>query len=172
LLIGDGSGSDWSQGAGAGVVVIDRDSMQPKALWLGASAGTVTLAEMMPYIWGMVWYTSKDGPGKRRRKAASDAGRQLAIHAVTDSTTVATVGGRPDSRKTHKELWTVMDAFARTGYPVQWHHVKRDIINLNILVDQLSRRARLDVEGTFQRAIDDLHKTYGVPADAKVHDFL
>jgi hypothetical protein len=46
-------------------------------------------------------------------------------------------------------------------------------VNLNVLVDELSRCARQDLQGTQARAIAELQRRYpGVPSDATVYDFM
>jgi len=173
LLIGDGSGCGWKMGAGWAVTLVDRYSGRMKLFWGGINAGTVTLGEMFPYLQAMVWYAGGNGPGKRRQREAAKAGRTLKIHVVTDSSTVARCGNNPQSRKSYAELWKSFDAFRASGYEMTYHHVGRDVINMNILVDQVSRRAREAMEDVLRNAIADLQKAFpGLPDDATVYDFI
>jgi hypothetical protein len=154
-------------------VLIDRASGAAKmgcGVW---NIGTITVAELMPYIELMVWYTAKDGPGRRRRSEVAAAGRHMQIHIVTDSSTIAKCGNNPGSRRAHSELWACMDAYERSGYQMTYHHLHRERANLNVLVDQISRRCRLDNKEILERSITDLRKKFpGIPDNATIYDFF
>lgn len=174
LLIGDGSGSGWNIGVGWACILIDRDSGQAKVFWGGANAGTVTLAELFPYLHAMSWYTgNKKAPGRRRRKELAEIGRCMEIHVVTDSRITAQNGMHPESRHTHLEWWAAVDAYRTRGYNLTFHHMVRNSTNLNILADALSRQSRLAIESVFPSAVKELQAEYpGLPSDVTVYDFF
>ena len=62
LIIGDGSGSTWQRAAGWGAVVIDRATNIYSNLCGSFNIGTSTIAEIMPYVYSLIWYTTS-GPG-------------------------------------------------------------------------------------------------------------
>jgi hypothetical protein len=153
--------------------LIDRYSGKAKEFYGAKNVGTVTLAEMWPYIDAMTWYTGKDGPGRARRREVQQQGRNLSIHIVTDSKTVATCGNNPDSRQEYQELWRIFDDHRAKGYGITFHHIVRMAVNLNILMDHLSRESRVDLKETWKHAIAALQKECpGVPSEVTIYDFF
>ena len=62
--------------------------------------------------------------------------------------------------------------YRASGFNMVYHHVGRDIVNLNVLVDQVARRARKDLQDSFKRAIVDLQADYPeLPDDVDIYDF-
>jgi hypothetical protein len=154
-------------------VLIDRASFAGKLFFGAMNTGTVTIGELLPYIHALTWYTGRDGPGRQRQRDIAKTGRQLEIHIVTDSEIVAKTAKNPESRKSHRELWAALDAYVARGFLLTFHYVARDRVNLNILVDQVSRRARLTMSDVYQQAINDLRKKYpGLPEDMSIYDFI
>lgn len=159
-------------GAGWAAVLIDKYSGARKLFYGAMNTGTVTLGELFPYLHALSWYTGRDGPGRARRRELQAANRQMQVHIVTDSQIIAMAGNRPESRRAHQELWKAFDEFRNRGFVLTFHFVERARINLNVLVDEVSRQARLDVEGTFERARELLCTRYpGIPEDASIYDF-
>jgi hypothetical protein len=172
IIVGDGSGQGWKSGGGWCGILIDRYSVQRKLCYGMLNPGTVTLAELIPYIHVLDWYTDHAGPGRRRQKELQANGRNMEIHIVTDSQVIATCGMHPESRHSHQALWASIDAFRTLGYGITFHHIPRDVVDLNILADAISRQARLGLEGTYDRAIAELQKHYpGLPKEATIYDF-
>jgi len=172
LIVGDGSGTGWKQGAGWAAVLIDKASYARKLFYGAMNTGTVMLGELFPYLHALSWYTGKDGPGRQRQREVAQLQRHMEIHIVTDNQAVATSGNHPDSRRSHQELWKAFEAYRSRGFNMTFHFVERDRIHLNVLVDEVSRQARIDVEDTYQHAIDKLAKKYpGLPDDVSIYDF-
>lgn len=171
LIIGDGSGQGWKMGAGWASVLIDRASAARKLFYGAMNTGTVTLGELMPYLHALSWYTGKDGPGTHRRKEKLQAGKQMQIHIITDSQIIAASGNNPESRKSHQELWKAFDEYRTRGFVVTFHFVDRSRVNLNVLVDEVSRQARIDIEETYGKAVKILAERYGIPGDVTIYDF-
>lgn len=138
LIVGDGSGSNWTREAGWGAVSIERATMD-RMVWSGSvSRGTVNLAEMMAYLQPLEWLASRESD-KRKKGGA----RAFDIHIVTDSDYCRTTGnssGRMMSK--NAGLWAVFDAFARHGFVLHWHWIPRENCELNRYCDKLSKLAR------------------------------
>jgi len=174
LIVGDGSGQGWKTGGGWASVLLDRYSGQRKLCYGMQQPCTITVAELLPYIHLLDWYTDRSGPapGRRRQKELQKNGRNMEIHIVTDSQVIAACGMHPESRHAHRALWASIDAFRADGYNLTFHHVRRDVIDLNILVDEVSRQARLGLQGIYDSAIQALQKRYpGLPETASIYDF-
>jgi hypothetical protein len=172
LIVGDGSGSHWDVGAGWASVILDRYSKAGKLFYGAANVGTVTLGEFFPYLYAMTWYGGSKGPGMMRLKQAQLESRNLNIHIVTDSEIIARAGNNPESRRSYKELWAAFDVWRLQGFNIKFHHVGRDIVPLNVLVDAVSRQARLDMKETMGRAVKQLQKKYpGIPDEVSIYDF-
>lgn len=142
-IVGDGSGQMWDIGAGWGGVVIDKRSRMRKLVYGGMNCGTVFIAEMMPYLHGLMWYYAWLGEHVEHRKPL------IKVHCVTDNEGVATVGhelrgGRvPGHVKKQRELWMAMASFAQRGILLDFTHVPRSEIALNVYTDDVSRKSRL-----------------------------
>lgn len=172
IIVGDGSGSGWKMGAGWAAVLIDKYSGARKLFYGAMNTGTVSLGELFPYLHALCWYTGRDGPGRHRRRELQSVQRQMQIHIVTDSQIIAMAGNRPQSRRSHQELWTAFDEFRKRGFVLTFHYVGRAKVDLNVLVDEVSRQARIDVEETHGKSIDTLCRRYpGLPGDVSIYDF-
>ena len=100
ILVGDGSGSNWSKEAGWAAISIEKATMERRA-WYGAmNYGTVNFAEMMAYIQPLTWYTSKEID--RRTKTRQVAFQK--VHIFTDSKYCAEIGNS-NSCKREYELY-------------------------------------------------------------------
>jgi len=99
IIVGDGSGTGWKMGAGWSSVLIDKYSGSRKLFYGALNCGTITLGELFPYLHAMSWYTSKDGPGRARRRELQNIQKQMQIHVVTDSQAIATACNNPGSRR-------------------------------------------------------------------------
>ncbi len=136
LLVGDGSGTKWNSGIGIGwgCISIEKLSFQ-RVLWYGAANnGTVNIAEAMAYMMPLLYYVGQWKTTTQPRN----------VHIVTDSSYVAASG--PKSNLPGQELnsvWDVYRQFARHGVKLHWHWLRRDSIDLNKVVDELSRQSRV-----------------------------
>jgi len=160
IVIGDGSGSTWQNSCGWAAVLIDKYSGVRKVSFGAASPGTSIVSEILPYLFALNWYTSKDGPGPFRLTEKRKEGKNLKVHVVSDSEIVVNCGNRPASRKTYKALWAAMDFFANQGYSTQYHHVKRNVVRLNIVADAVAKYARLSTKNVWNDASTELKKKY------------
>ncbi len=142
LLVGDGSGVGWSHPIGCATVLIDRATGERKMFAMGMNAGTITVAEMMPYAYALLWYTSEQGPGKHRTTSVAGAGMPFQVHIITDSKHVADAGNHRQQRTSHRPIWAMFDKFASMGYQLRFHHVKRSRVDLNVWADLAAGFAR------------------------------
>lgn len=173
LLIGDGSGSGWNLATGWACTLIDRYSSAAKLFYGGANCGTISIAELMPYLHAMTWFFSQDGPGHDRLKAALANRRALVVHVITDSAYIANCGNAICERKVHPHLWAAMDYFSTLGVVMIYHHWNRSEVTLNVLADEVSRQTRYTVAEAYQRGINELAKKFpGVSTEASVYDFF
>ena len=172
LIIGDGSGSNWQNSCGWSAVIVDRYSGVRKLSYGSAVPGTLMISELLPYLFALNWYSSKDGPGPSQLKEKREKGKNLNVHVISDNEIIVNCGKFPASRKAHKALWAAMDFFANQGYAIKYHHVKRNVIRLNVLVDEVARRSRLDTNNIWSEACTALKKKYpNLPENATVYDF-
>jgi len=175
LLIGDGSGAGWNllSGCGWASVLIDKYSNNHK-IFLGAtSPSTITIGELSPYLFAMNWYMSADGPGCDRVKAASFSGKLLRVHIISDSEVVVKSGNKMQSRKSNRALWAAMDFFATQGCSIKYHHIKRNTVLMNVLMDELARKSRLDPNKVWDASLKVLKRKehLAIQEGATIHDF-
>ena len=135
ILVGDGAGSGWGAvGGGWACVMIEKGSLGRKVFHGAMNDCTVNLAEPMAYLAPLSWYVSKIDKDTRMRQ----------VHILTDSSYVANRGNgeTPDSR-VHAVLWAAYGLLARQGLQLHWHWIPRESVELNRLVDTISREARI-----------------------------
>ena len=84
IVIGDGSGSTWQKPCGWAAVLIDKYSGVRKLSFGAASPGTSIVSEILPYLFALNWYTSKDGPGPVRLTEKRTKGKKIKVHVVSD----------------------------------------------------------------------------------------
>lgn len=149
LLIGDGSGSNWSKEAGWASVSIERVTMERLVHCGAVNRGTVNLAEMMAYIQPLDWLSGREAD---RRKKKQTPIRAYQVHIITDSDYCRRTGNGADRMMLKNAgLWAVFDVYARHGFVLNWHHVyghtEGKECALNQYCDKLSKLARKLVKG-------------------------
>ena len=170
-IVGDGSGSGWSGGAGWASVLIERRTGARKTFYGSFNLGTVTVAEIFPWLYPLLWYTSYEGPGKQRLVMAKRANKPLRVCVLSDSDVIVRGGNFPPSRKAHQALWSLLSFYQNEGMDITFHHIPRDTYSLHILMDHLSRQSRLSLK-TAQPATDKIMQNSfpGLPEDLTVYD--
>lgn len=152
VIVGDGSGSGWNQGAGWASVVIKRDGRRSPLLLGAYNTGTVNVAELKALLHGLMWLDEEgNGQDLRRQK-----GGMVNVHLITDSEITVNQGnGRYAAKGVTRILWGAVRTLERDGYRLHFHWYARDLIQLNMLCDHASRQARLAVEPlTIGRLLD------------------
>jgi len=144
LIIGDGSGSNWTRESGWASVSIERATLE-RRVWLGAmNRGTVNFAEMMAYLQPLNWYASAELT--KRKKSGNVRFRK--VHIVTDSKYCKEQGSRKlFTSKKNSVLWKIFDGFQRHGILLHWHWIPRDTVSLNVYADKVSKAARKSLAG-------------------------
>ena len=139
LIVGDGSGSNWTRESGWASVSIERATFEER-LWFGSmNCGTVNFAEMMAYLQPLNWYVSKELT--KRKKSGSVRFRN--IHIVTDSKYCKEQGSKKGLfPKKNSSLWQIFNDFQRHGVLLHWHWIPRDTVELNVYADKVSKEAR------------------------------
>ena len=140
-IFGDGSGSGWNVGVGWGATLVERKSGNRKTFYGGMSQGTVSIAELMPYIHALSWYTEH---GKR----VGDESVSTKVVLVSDSQVLVTSGQKfAEARYAMsgvtwaREYWAAIAEFARRGYRFQYVWAARETTALNVFADALARTA-------------------------------
>lgn len=161
VIVGDGSGSGWGQGAGWASVVVRRDGRRSPLLRGAHSHGTVNIAELQALLLGLMWLEEQgDGPALRRA-----GGGMADVHLVTDSEITVNQGnGKSTAHGINRVLWAGVRLLERDGYRLHFHWYPRDQIQLNMLCDHASRQSRLAVEAV---TIESLLETNSL----SVYDF-
>lgn len=141
LIIGDGSGTGWSDGCGWAQTVIDRQTRTYKQLKGAADGGSINMAEMMPVIHGLTWFHAT--LGRERLKEIMP----LHVHIVTDSTTTVEHGQQACDLtqmlpKSNTLLWAAVREFQRLGYLIHFYWLERSTTPLNQAADVVASLAR------------------------------
>lgn len=141
LLIGDGSGSAHTLPCGWAVVIIDRMTGLRTLLVGGQNMGSITLAELLPYLVAMQYYDRH----LRTPTHEVDTLRKLDVHIFTDSQHTAMAGQGEHSRSKYGALWAGMDHFGKIGYQLHWHWFEGGRENpflLHKLTDEIASEGR------------------------------
>lgn len=144
LIIGDGSGSNWTRESGWASVSVHRATLE-RHVWFGSmNRGTVNFAEMMAYLQPLNWYASAEI--NKRKKSGNVRFRN--VHIVTDSKYCKDQGSKAMvSSAKNSVLWRMFDGFQRHGILIHWHWVPRNTVDLNVYADKLSKIARKSAAG-------------------------
>lgn len=145
LLVGDGSGCTWQHECGWGCVSIEQKTLTRRD-WCGSmNFGTVNVAEAMAYLQPLCWYMDREI--RRHKQKGKVQMRQ--VHILTDSSYLANSGKKPASLIVggkNGPLWSLFKQFSCHGMLLHWHWIRRDTVELNRFVDQLSKTARLNIK--------------------------
>lgn len=173
LLVGDGSGSGWDIGAGWASLLIDQQTWASRMFHGAVNIGTVTIGEIMPYVHGLMWYFSDDGPGRQRVSELVIAGRLLQVHIVSDNSSVVLNGNDHQTRRKNLPLWAALDCIQGFGAQLHFHHQARLENTLNLLCDEVSRQSRIGVTEAYGKTLQVLSNKFpGLPQDAHPQDFF
>jgi len=143
IIVGDGSGSGWGQGAGWACVVVMRNGRRSPLLSGAFNAGTVNIAELMAGLQGLMWL-DEEGQARELRR---ERGGFIDVHIVSDSELTVNQGNlKAACRGVTRVLWKSVREYEREGYRLHYHWYPREKIQLNVLCDHASRQARLAVE--------------------------
>jgi ribonuclease HI len=143
IIVGDGSGSGWSMGAGWACVVVMRNGLRSPLLSGAFNTGTVNIAELMAGLQGLMWLDEEGNARQLRR----ERGGFIDVHIVSDSELTVNQGNlKAACRGVTRTLWKSIREYEREGYRLHYHWYPRDKIQLNVLCDHASRQARLAVE--------------------------
>jgi hypothetical protein len=146
LLVGDASGSGWGMGTGWAVTAVDRHANGRKLLRGAWSAGTIMIAELMPYLHALAWYEEVFAPARR-----TQLGRAvLDVHVICDNENVVNQGNHHSARKKMLPWWACWAGLLRCGYRAQFHWVSGHKVGrrlgLNVLCDHVAGKAREAME--------------------------
>lgn len=157
LIAGDGSGQGWDQPCGWASVLVDRHvgRLGGRKKFHGAmNAGTVGLAELLPYLQALSWYR-----GWREKHAHPRDGALTRVAIVSDSKGLVDqgnallAGGKlPASVQANRAFWVALADFPSLGFAIRLHWVRRATFALNALCDDLAGRSRLAVSEDVVRA--------------------
>lgn len=139
LIVGDGSGCSNTSAAGWGSVMIERDTMS-RTVWAGfATRGTVNFAELLAYLQPLEFLADQE----LKRREAGGLTRAYRVHIITDSDYCRLSGNNLGAKKKRNAgYWGVFNVFLRHGFVLTWHHLNRELCELNVFCDKLSKLAR------------------------------
>jgi ribonuclease HI len=144
LLLGDGSGTVYSQPAGWACTAYDHRLRQAR-LHVGAlSSGTNNFAELFPYLQALWLYHQT--PGNHA---------PVNVHIVSDSEVTVRCGNSQYARRANGPWWAALAWFEEQGYRLQWQHVARNSTPWNQLADLLAGRQRRLLVAELPAAADE-----------------
>jgi ribonuclease HI len=145
LLVGDGSGSIFTQPAGWACIAYDRLGGKAVVHAGGLTTGTNNFAELAPYIQAL-WFHNQEHskPPKRAFEVA----------IMSDSEVTVRCGNRQYARNANGCLWSSIEWFERNGYALSWVHVRRNSNPWNAWADQIAGYFRCSIEVESQRVCE------------------
>ena len=145
-IVGDGSGCGWTMAMGWGAIVVDERYHYQKLLYGAHNRGTVSAAELMPTLHGLMWYDAEFGAANKRVNRSPTK-----VLVLSDSKYIVDTGNamfNPESASTlidkyvaNQPLLATLIQFAGK-YLVSFRWVGRDRMPLHIFADTISARAR------------------------------
>lgn len=145
VLVGDGSGSGWLDPCGWASVLIEKLTDCRRTFYGGMNAGSINLAELLPYVHALSWYHARFGEDRLARSHGI-----LRVHILTDSEVTKNVGTRVMLHGTlpkgNRAMWATILEFGRMGYRMTFHWIGRETMALNWLCDALAGNARAAVK--------------------------
>jgi hypothetical protein len=145
LIIGDGAGCWWDLSCGWGCILADHHFNRRRAFKGSMSGGTIAIAELMPTIHGLLWYSEFHGHATKVRLGRGT----INVHVVTDNETTVkhwsllSKGGQAAYKiRKKRPLWSVLLQLERAGYILHFHWVPRGTVGLQILADEVAGIAR------------------------------
>jgi ribonuclease HI len=133
LLVGDGSGSVYTQPAGWACAAYDPTKSQVTVHAGVVTCGTTNFAELVPYVQAL-WQHHQD------HGQAPDTPVEVMI--VSDSEVTVRCGNRQYARNANGCLWAAIEWFERHGYRLAWHHVRRGSNAWNVWADDIAGYVR------------------------------
>lgn len=133
LLIGDGSGTTYSQPAGWACVAYDVFTAQTTVHVGGLSCGTNNFAELAPFLQAL-WHDHQDH--------GQAVNRRVRVTIVSDIEVTVRCGNRQYSRNANACLWAGIAWFEEHGYELTWVHVRRNSNEWNTWVDYVAGVSR------------------------------
>lgn len=149
LIVGDGSGSGWDAPCGWASCLIDRtqpDQHGRRFFYGGMNAGSVNMAEALPYGQALAWYDNTFGKQKLEQMGS------LRVHILTDSQVTANYLIRVNSLEAalprkHIPVWAPMREYRRCGYLYYPHWAPRATTQFNWAADIIAGLTRSAVAG-------------------------
>jgi ribonuclease HI len=141
LIIGDGSGTGWQDGAGWALTLIDRQTRLFKQLKGAMDGASINVVEMMPIIHGLSWFHAQIG--RERLKQITP----LHVHVISDSEVTVAHGQQTADLtqmlpKHNTLLWAAVREFQRCGYCLHFYWLGRSTTPLNQAADVVASLAR------------------------------
>lgn len=145
LLVGDGSGSVYSEPAGWCCTAYDAVRHRAYVHAGAVTGGTNNFAELMPYLQALYFHHTQEA-----KDCAKGRVKEPGVHTVcvlSDSELTVRCGQRRYSREANGFLWEAIAWFERNGYCLTWHHIRRSSIEWNAFADAVADEARRRMAG-------------------------
>jgi len=155
LLLGDGSGNAVDRPCGWAGILIDNQTKGRRVNFGAMNAGSINLAETMPYLSLLNWFDGQYG------KARLESQGFLNVHVVTDSQVVATWGNAAmanDMRvpRKHGAFWASLRYLRTLGYVCHFHWESRQRSRFNWAADLIAGLSRVAMCSAAQLTPADL----------------
>ncbi len=141
LLAGDGSGSGWDQGCGWACVLIERVARLRQLFYGGMNAGSINLAEFLPYLQALLHYHATLGKSRLESRGI------VKVHIITDSRVIAHCGNiaadpTQPLPKMHRVMFSTIRQLVAEGYHIHYHWADRCSTTLNQIADLIATLGR------------------------------
>jgi len=148
VLVTDGSGTNWSNGAGWAAVLYDQKAKYRRLILGAFNCGLSNNgAELMPVLQAMLWYTQSVGQYAAATRVAN-------VHVITDSQSTVNSGRKGASSAVGlSPMWAAVKAACGEKFKLHWHWLPRSRMDLNRLADYLSRTGREELYSAAQSAM-------------------
>jgi ribonuclease HI len=145
LLVGDGSGEDYTRPAGWACTAYDIAKKKAVIHAGVCTAGTNNSAELVPYIHAL-WFFNQEHQ--------HDGARSYQVAVVSDSEVTVRCGNGQYQRRANGCFWSGIEWFEAHDFVFRWHHVRRNSNAWSTYADAVAGKAR-KAAAALQRAIID-----------------
>ncbi len=141
LLVSDGSGT-LIQNCG-GFCGYEYNPRKHQYLRIVGCANHLTnnSSELLPFLFALYRFDYQ----RQTENVAYPS--PLRVQCVSDSELTVKCGNRQYERKANLCFWRGIESFEQNGYSIGWTHVKRNTNAINVMADDISRKARHLMEG-------------------------
>lgn len=154
LIISDGAGSGWDGPIGWSGLLYDRWSAAYVPMIGCETSGTITRAELQPFISLLALHRARIFPDSWK------GNRLASVLAFSDNLSVVNCANGGCLIDANQDMWRAYQTVTESRYRVVFHHLQRDLVPAHKLMDQLSASARVLARDVLRTQLPNLAESF------------